>query len=310
MAGMIILLLILIPRIVGRLVQPLLHLKNLMRQVENGDVSVRAEVIPGKDEIQQLNRSFNQMTAKLNELIHTVHDLEMKEMHLKLRQKEALIQALQNQINPHLLYNTLEIIKSIAFIEKVPMIEKMAANLASVYRYTSKMPGSEVTLRDELRNLQNYLDIVSIRFAPKFRSKILADEKLMNNRMIKLSIQPIAENSVKYAVEPKNGNAVIVVKAFEEQGDLVVEISDDGNGFSDETLQWLNERLRIVDGQPGQFAQEESVGILNVHARIVLNYGIPYGVSIRSISGKGSTVSLRFPKTQADETWTNGGHPE
>jgi two-component system sensor histidine kinase YesM len=236
------------------------------------------------------------MTVRLNELIHTVHDLEMKEMQLQLRQKEAVIQALQNQINPHLLYNTLEIIKSIAFIERVPAIEKMAANLAGVYRYTSKMPGMEVPLRDELRNLRSYLEIVHIRFAPKFKSQIEVDESFMDCRIVKLSIQPLVENSVKYAVEPKSGNVEIRVRVFEENDDLIVEVVDNGDGFDEDTLLRMNERLQSADWQADRNAQEESVGILNVHARMTLNYGAPYGVAIRSHPGRGSIVSLRFPK--------------
>lgn len=299
MTGIIVLSLLFTPRIVGLVVRPIRRLSQLMKRVENGELTVSAEVVPGKDELQQLNRSFNRMTERLKELILNVHYLEMKEAHLQLRQRDALIQALQNQINPHLLYNTLEIIKSIAYIEKVPMIEKMVTNLASVYRYTSKMPGSEVPLRDELRNLQHYLEIVDIRFSPKFQSRILVDEPYMDCQIIKLSIQPIVENSVKYAVEPKNGNAVIQIEAFEDQGDLVIEVSDNGNGFSEEALQRIQESFRAVEEQSGRATTdntEESVGIINVHARMVLNYGAPYGVSIRSVQGQGSVVALRFPK--------------
>ncbi|MFK7695155.1 sensor histidine kinase [Paenibacillus sp. HJGM_3] len=299
MTGIIVLSLLFTPRIVGLVVRPIRRLSQLMKRVENGELSVSAEVVPGKDEIQQLNRSFNRMTERLKELILNVHDLEMKEAHMQLRQRDALIQALQNQINPHLLYNTLEIIKSIAYIEKVPMIEKMTTNLASVYRYTSKMPGSEVPLRDELRNLQHYLEIVDIRFSPKFQSRILVDEPYMDCQIIKLSIQPIVENSVKYAVEPKSGNAVIQINAYEDQGDLVIEVADNGNGFSEETLQRIHESFRAVEEQSGRATAdntEESVGIINVHARMVLNYGAPYGVSIRSVQGQGSVVALRFPK--------------
>ncbi|PYI53351.1 sensor histidine kinase [Paenibacillus flagellatus] len=300
MTGMIVVSLLVIPRIVGLVVRPILRLRNLMKRVENGELSVHAEAFPGKDEIQQLSSSFNRMTAKLKELIHNVRDLEMKEAHLQLRQRDALIQALQNQINPHLLYNTLEIIKSIAYLEKVPMIENMATNLASVYRYTSKMPGSEVPLRDELRNLRHYLEIVDIRFAPKFQSTVTVDEAFMDCRIIKLSIQPIAENCVKYAVEPKNGNAVIRIRAFEEQGDLVIEIADNGNGFPEDVLKRIHDRCRAVEEPSGRFAAEESIGIINVHARMVLNYGAPYGVSIRSSPGRGSVVALRFPKRTSE----------
>ncbi|WP_309119744.1 histidine kinase [Paenibacillus sp.] len=285
-----------IPRMFHWIVHPIFQLRHLMKRVENGDLSVSAEVIPGKDEVQQLNRSFNQMTRRLNELVHTVHELEMKEMHLQLRQRDALIQALQNQINPHLLYNTLEIIKSIAFIEKVPAIEKMATNLAGVYRYTTKMAGSTVPLREELRNLERYLDIVHIRFGAKFTSEISVDPKFMDCLIIKLSLQPIVENCVKYAIEPKIGNASVRVRAYEENGDLLIDIADNGSGFPTDVLESLYEKMRSIEDRPEPSTREESIGILNVHARMRLTYGSPYGVGIRSGEGKGSIVTLRFPK--------------
>ncbi|CAG7619088.1 sensor histidine kinase [Paenibacillus allorhizosphaerae] len=296
LSGIVLLSLLFIPRLVDWVVRPIIRLRNLMKRVERGDLSASAEVLPGKDEIQQLNGSFNQMTARLRELIHTVHDLQMKEMQQQLRQRDALIQALQNQINPHLLYNTLEIIKSIAFIEKVPTIEKMATNLASVYRYTSKMPRSEVLLRDELRVLQKYLEIIRIRFGHKFKSEIIVDEQYMELHIIKLSLQPIVENCVKYAVEPKNGNATIRITAYEEEDVLVLEVADNGNGFSREALQSLQENMRYAEEPFGPVPEEQSVGIANVHARMILNYGTSYGVRVHSVEGMGSILSLRFPK--------------
>jgi two-component system sensor histidine kinase YesM len=158
------------------------------------------------------------------------------------------------------------------------------------------MPGSEVPLRDELQNLQHYLEIVHIRFAPKFQSQISVEEAYMDCRIGKLSIQPIVENSVKYAVEPRGGNAIIAIRAFEERGDLVIEVADNGNGFSADVLQRLSDSFQAVEEQTGRAAMEESVGIINVHARMVLNYGSPYGVTIRSVQGEGSVVALRFPK--------------
>lgn len=294
MSGIIVISLLFIPRMVDQVVRPILRLRNLMKQVEQGDTSVNAEVIAGKDEIQQLNGSFNQMTTRLNELIHTVHRLEINEMQLQLRQRDAHIQALQNQINPHLLYNTLEIIKSIAFIEKVPTIEKMVTSLAAVYRYSSKMPGAEVLLRDELKNLQHYLEIIHIRFE-HFQSRISVHESCLDCRVIKLSLQPIVENSVKYAVEPKNGNAQITVTAYESDGDLIIDISDNGNGFPEEDLARIRHRMKLVEQQPEPASHEESVGLINVHSRMALRYGPPYGVSVHSLPGRGSKVSLRFP---------------
>ncbi|MBD0384816.1 sensor histidine kinase [Paenibacillus sedimenti] len=286
-----------VPILAKLLMEPVVRLKKVMHEVERGNLAVQVEYHPGKDELQSLNRSFGQMIGRLNDLIDDVYRYQLREMQLEVRQKDAMIKALQGQINPHFLYNTLDIIRSIAFLEEVPRIEKIAGNLAAFFRYTAKLEPLEVTLREEIDHLRKYLEIIDIRFKQNFQSQVYVNEKFLEVRLVKLSLQPIVENAVKYAVEPMNGNAAILINAFDEGDDLILEVADNGPGILRDKLEDLRRSLAHVGEQQaaGHYAARDSLGLANVHARLVLQYGGRYGVSIESFPARGTVVFIRFP---------------
>ncbi|KQX48779.1 MULTISPECIES: sensor histidine kinase [unclassified Paenibacillus] len=288
--------LVLVPIVAQWFIRPLRRLKQLMEHVEKGNLDVRAQVIPGKDEIQLLSRSYNRMTDQLHQLIETISSMKVNEMHILLRQKEAMIQALQNQINPHLLYNTLEIINSLAYIEKNERIQVIAKNLGDYYRYTASIIEPVVTLREELNQLEKYLEIIKIRFPKHFQSRFYVNEKYLDVLIVKCSLQPILENAIKYAVEPKSGRGTVIVSAYNEAQDLIIEIADNGNGIAVSKLAELQERLDWILTQANEtLMKSESLGIVNVHARLVLQYGPSYGLTITSFENRGTVVSIRVP---------------
>lgn len=296
MALLIMFIMIAVPIAASRITHPMMQLKKAMEKLQTGDLSVRAPVTGERDEIQLLSLSFNRMAERLNELVHTVYNMELKEVQLQLLQKEARIQALQNQINPHLLYNTLDIIKSIAFLEGVPKIETMAENLASLYRFTAKLEQKEISLKEELEQLRKYLEIIHVRFTKHFESQVYVDEKYVHARIIKLSLQPIVENAVKYAVEPRNGKAAVIVSAYPDGNDLIIEIADNGSGIEKAILINLKEKLTTITNQAEQRMKPyESLGLANVHHRLVLYYGKGYGIDIHSFPKQGTVVSVRIP---------------
>ncbi|AFH61109.1 sensor histidine kinase [Paenibacillus caseinilyticus] len=288
----------LIPYLVKQFVGPIKHMKARMELVSMGNLEVRAQDVSSIYEYKVLTHSFNNMVAQLDGLMREVSDYKVKEMQLQLRQSQATVRALQNQINPHLLYNTLDIIKSIAYLEEVPLIEKIAHNLADVYRYASKWSDQEVTLKDELDCLVKYLEIVHIRYPKKFESDVKVNAKFLACPMIKLSIQPIVENSVKYAVEAKGGNAAIIVSAYDERQDLIIEIADNGPGIPVDTLSELKKNFDNERTNGAAF-KDESIGLANVHARLSLRFGNRYGVTAESFPGRGSVVSIRIPFTSS-----------
>ncbi|TBL79140.1 cache domain-containing sensor histidine kinase [Paenibacillus thalictri] len=285
-----------VPLLSKTFVQPILHLGHVMRSVERGDLSVRAEQVYGHDEFQYLNRSFNTMIDRINELLDTVNHLQFKEMNLQLREKEALIKALQNQIHPHFLYNSLDIIKSMAYLEDMPDIVTMARGLADFYRYTAQDTNSIVRLAEELNQLKMYLSIIHIRFPGTFRSQFSVNDKFMDCRIPKLIIQPIVENAVKYAIEPKAGKGSIIVNAFDDDADLVIEVADNGPGIRADRLRQIHEMvMQITESDSIGYVKQQTLGIANVHARIILQYGRKYGLRVDSFEGRGTVVSIRLP---------------
>ncbi|MCL6459619.1 MAG: histidine kinase [Gorillibacterium sp.] len=290
------LVLVVVPLVSNRFIKPIVTLRDLMKQVGNGDLTVQTESITGKDEIQQLSHSFNRMVKRLDQLMITNTGLQVKEMKAQLMQKEAFIKALQNQINPHLLYNTLGIIKGMAYLEKVPVIERMARNLADIYRYTTKFTEMEVRLEEELGHLLKYLDIIHIRFPKHFQSQCYFNEKYLQHRVVKFILQPIVENAVKYAIEPRGGEGAVIVSAYDDGSDLIIEVADNGPGIEEEVLLQIREQLAQISSNADEhYGQGDSLGISNVHARLVLKYGNKYGITLTSFAGRGTVVSIRLP---------------
>jgi len=290
-----VLIIVVIPLLANSFMNPLLKLNQLMRFVAKGNLEARADFTSKHYEFKQLGNNFDYMISQIKELMDAVADLRVRDIHSRFRQKEAVIKALQNQINPHLLYNSLDIIKSMAYLEGMPKIEKMALHLGDVYRYTAKFSDDEVTLKEELDHLVKYLDIIKLRFPRRFESRIYVNEKFLDCSITKLTLQPIVENAVKYAVEPLGGEGTILVSSYQDATDLVIEIADNGKGFPPHKLQQIQEQLKSISSQANDFTQQDSLGISNVHARLVLRYGSQYGINIDSFWGRGSVISIRVP---------------
>jgi two-component system sensor histidine kinase YesM len=151
-----------------------------------------------------------------------------------------------------------------------------------------------VTLEEELSSLTKYLEIIHIRYPKKFESSVRVNEKFLGCPIIKLSIQPIVENAVKYAVEPRGGEAAIIVSAYKDQQDLIIEIADNGPGISDDKVTSLEEQFNNRSSNE-ETLMSGTIGLANVHARLSLKYGQHYGVSVHTFSGRGSVISIRIP---------------
>ncbi|RTE11478.1 cache domain-containing sensor histidine kinase [Paenibacillus whitsoniae] len=283
-----------IPLILRKFIEPVKRMKSAMERVSRGDLSVRVEHISDINEFQSLSLSFNKMVEQLTESIQLVAELELKEVKLQLHQQEATIHALQNQINPHLLYNTLGIISGIASIEDSPLIGTISQNLADVYRYAASFSNMEVKLRDELTILRKYLDIIHVRFPKSFNSKVVIHEKYLDARILKLTLQPLVENAVKYGVEARGGGGAIIVTAYAEANDLIIEIADNGPGIDEAKQRTFRQEL-LVSSSDDPIHGRESLGLPNVHNRIRLKYGEHYGVAIHSFPGRGTVTSIRIP---------------
>lgn len=213
---------------------------------------------------------------------------------------QAQIDALQTQINPHFLYNTLEEIRGLALIKGENDIADMTEALALMFRYSISQDNKNVTFEQELRNLENYILIQKFRFSDKFSLRYeldKSDEHLMNYRLPKLTIQPIVENAIQHGLNAMDEGGLITIKAITTQNRLLIRITDNGVGMPADSLEQLNRKLENSAAAGSQIPSKEKTGIalINVNLRIKLNYGSQYGLFVSSTPNAGTTVEISLP---------------
>lgn len=222
---------------------------------------------------------------------------------LNVSKKQAQYLALQNQINPHFLYNTLEGIRSEALCTGMEGVAAMTEALATFFRYTISNVDHLVTLEDELSNIENYYIIQQYRFGDKLNLSIEYDEEdenlsVLNFQLPKLILQPIVENSIYHGIERKIGKGNLRIRIDYTSDRLIIRISDDGMGMSKQRLEELNNKLltnSMDDVIEQKREQKGGIAIINVNNRIKLLFGEEYGIYIFSTKGVGTDVEITLP---------------
>lgn len=216
-----------------------------------------------------------------------------------LYDKQSQINALQSQINPHFLYNTLECIRGQALMEGANEIAKMAEALSSFFRYSISQKENLVTLRDEMNNIRNYFSIQEYRFNNKFRLYIRLDEQdveIYDYYMPKLTIQPIVENAIFHGLESKGDEGDVIIDLVRTPERILIMISDNGVGMSPDAVDRLNSKIRgeiPIEDQPS--AKSSGIALVNVNRRIQLYFGEAYGVKVYSTVNRGTDVEICLP---------------
>ncbi|TBL70903.1 sensor histidine kinase [Paenibacillus thalictri] len=281
------------------LTQSLLQLQRLMRRAEEGDLSVKAPE-RRNDELGALNRGFNRMVGEIGRLLEEVQTSRMKEQEMEIRQRESALQAMQSQINPHFLYNTLEIINSYAIIENVRPISRMATSLADIFRYSVGNPGQAVTLLEEIRYIRTYLEIQQERFQA-LQVEIVTDEAhLPKVQAVRLMIQPLVENVFKHGYQAyKQKPSYIGISGMVRDGDYILRIEDWGQGMDSGLKERYNAAIAADDREMPPQTQEvggmfDAIGLWNVHQRIRIHFGHPYGLFIAKSDETGTMIEMRL----------------
>ncbi|MDF2923528.1 MAG: hypothetical protein K0R57_2442 [Paenibacillaceae bacterium] len=272
----------------NRLVKPVLHLQRKMRRVQKGDFQERAQVY-SNDEIGLLTEGFNNMVSQLDITIKEVYEL-------KLREKEAELNSLQSQINPHFLYNTLESINMVAVKERNHDLSQVITSLGKLLRYTVNKQERFVYLKDELSFMQNYLNIQSFRLEEGLQTEIHMDFSHEYAMVPKLILQPLVENAIEHGMRSLPFTIVITTKAVGQ--DLYIYVSDNGRGITPERRQLIQERLYGPDRPLSKQTTEKNTkgfALRNIHQRLVILYGEPYGLSIPDTNENGATFCIRMP---------------
>ncbi|MFD1175554.1 sensor histidine kinase [Paenibacillus puldeungensis] len=255
-----------------------------MSRIGEGDLSVRIQM-PGEDELQQISVRVNDMCERLEQYIDKMYASE-------IRQKHAELVALQSQIQPHFLYNTLESIRMKAYMSGAKEVGQLIYSLSVMFKSMVKKD-TMVTIQEEIELCSIYLDLFRIRYEGKLAVRIDMDREIGGCRIIKLLIQPIVENYIVHGFRSLEGDNEVSLSVVREEERIVITVADNGKGISAGRLQEI--RQLLSDSSQPPRSGGSSIGLINVHERIRMNYGEDYGVTICSEEGKGTIVRVEIP---------------
>jgi two-component system sensor histidine kinase YesM len=268
---------ILISREISR---PIKRLRETMQAVELGNFDLQVEIGSG-NEIRELGKDFNIMIAKIGELIRQVAAKE------KVKRKSEL-KALQNQITPHFLYNTLDSIIWMAESRQFQNVVTMVSALARLLRLSISKGEELITIGNEIEHISSYLTIQKMRYRDRIDFRIEVDEDILDFKTLKVILQPLVENSIYHGIKSKDGPGYIHIRGFRHDNSVILQIHDDGVGISPEKLKTLLIVTRAAGSGSG-------VGVRNVNERIKLYFGQEYGLQYQSAANQGTTVNIRLP---------------
>lgn len=262
-----------------------------IQKIQKGDFSARAEVGDSGDEVQVIANNLNIMSKRIDEYIKKEYVYKLRQKDAMLKQKTDQLYTLQMQVNPHFLYNTLEVIRMTALGAGDTGAEKMIKLLAKMLRSTVK-GGMFLTVREELQNCESYLELVKIRFGDRLRVSYHIDPRILSYTIPKNIMQPIVENSI---VHGGKANSISIEGVYED-GKIIITVSDNGVGIPGPALSGINAQLN----KPYDI-KDNRIGIFNANSRIKLLFGDKYGVRLKSSPGEGTRAVVTFGAKRSED---------
>lgn len=265
----------------ARIAKPLQRLNESVKEWESGNLNPDIYV-GGSMEVEHLGKTLRSTVEQIRELMHDIL-VEQEE------KRKSELDALQSQINPHFLYNTLDSIVWMIEGERYADAVFMITQLASLFRISLSRGKTIISIEDEVKHAQNYMNIQRVRYKNKFTIDFQMENDILNCCTVKLVIQPLLENAIYYGVECMDGDGEIEVVGYRKKQDIYIEVRDNGLGMPEEIVDALlteNNRVR---------KKGSGVGLINVHKRIQLRFGKPYGLEIESQPDEGTTVRIHLP---------------
>lgn len=272
----------------SRITTPIRKLELSVNEIEKGNLNAKVDA-EGSYEIRHLGQSVQNMAKQIQVLM-----ADIVSEHEKKRKQE--FDTLQSQINPHFLYNTLDIIVWMIENEKPDQAVKAVTALARFFRISLSRGKSIITVKDELEHVRNYLMIQHMRFKNRFSYTIEAEDEVMELASLKLMLQPLVENAIYHGMEFMDGDGEIFISAWKEGEDLYLKVSDNGLGMTEEQV------ARLFSDMPHTGSSRGSgIGVKNVNERIRLYFGSEYGLSIESEPDEGTVVTIHLPAVAYSE---------
>ncbi|GAA0180268.1 hypothetical protein SH2C18_29920 [Clostridium sediminicola] len=275
------------------------NISHLIKIIKVLDCAERGENI--SEYIEDAKDEYGYITNKIVEsnILQRYFKVQLSER--KYKQKTLEFLALNSQINPHFLYNTLETIywKSFQFTGKPNSVTDMIENLSDILKYSLHTKDDEVTIRDEIKNTKSYLRLQKVRYRDKFDVVWEYEEQILNYKMIRLVLQPLIENSIYHGIKEKEGKSEIKIRIF-QQGDFIkFSVVDTGAGMNEERLLEIREKLESDD------VPHNHIGLLNTSKRLFLMYGLEAKLDITSKHGEGTTVTFNIPMQRQTTEYDN-----
>lgn len=275
-------------------------LRESMQQVRSGNFNVELPPITGTDEVGELGFHYRKLILKINELIQ-------EQAARQAAGKEAELRALKNQIDSHFLYNTLENVKMLAEMEGQYLISDIMTSLGGMMRYSMEWNREHVMLSDEIQHVQDYVSIMNIRYDGRLDLRLSIAPECLKQESLKMSLQPTVENAIKHGMRrmhSSDGNLVIIISAVRCDQTCVIEVTDSGCGIPEERLTLLNRMLRMEESAYQNARQlfvrkdnqdSNGIGLRNVDQRLVMSYGVEYGIGVESQEGSYTRVIMTLP---------------
>lgn len=270
-----------------KMTRPLHILAHKLKDMSRGELGLTFDKVP--------NNEFGMVTRRFNEMSLSIVDLLKKTNEMQEKRRELEIEALQNQINPHFLYNSLNMIRWMASTVKADHIVNSVVALGNILRPAFTSKDAMCTLRDELSYLENYIKIINLRFSDNVIFSIDVDEEFLDHKIPRFILQPLIENSITFGIQEDGHIIHIAIEVFEEDDDLIVKITDSGVGMDPAKLEQLNQKMQHGEEHTDLKGAGNGIGLYNVNKRILLTYGSAYGVRLVPQT-KGTEVRVRIPK--------------
>lgn len=286
-----------------KILSPVRHLALQANELATGNFNVR-DVDVTNDEVGVLSQTFNQMKRNVAQLIEEMKqraklERQLKEQEIKNIETDRLLhemelRSLQNQMNPHFLFNTLNIVSKMAYIEGAEKSSELTVSISKLLRYNLKHLNDDVTIADELEHVQEYIDIQQTRFSERVNVSVQTNTRYLNVPLPLLTIQPLVENAFIHGIDGKEENGKISIHIYDKLENVIIDITDNGPGIDESTLEKIKAQSQTSQSE-GAKGHLTGIGLVNVRKRLAILYGEQGRMRILS-SESGTTIRLVLPQ--------------
>jgi len=282
--------------LIRSITNPLVQIVVTLRRIGRGDRNQRLPINLANHEFSVIGKRANELLDNINTASDNLLAMQAKLYEREYRKKDSELRMLQNQINPHFLYNTFECIRGISMVKGIKEISAISTGIANIFRYSTS-GGAFTTLDDELKCVRDYCKVIGIRLVGRLETTVEVAPELIACSVPKMSLLPLVENAVNYGLEGTVAVLQIKIKGWIEDGVAIFSVQDNGVGIASEQLEFINKTLR-ENVHYDTVVQRRSIGLNNINLRLKLYYGDEFGLQVAGGKDEGISVVMRMKYVQ------------